>query len=60
MSDCPIVVTSLGKVKGRSLGKVKGGKNVLLYTRLPFAQPPVENLRFEPPVRYDVKSSLRL
>ena len=51
MSECPIVETSLGKVKGIEVGKVGGGKNVFLYSSLPFAKPPIGELRFEPPVR---------
>ena len=52
MTECPIVETSLGKVKGVDVGKVEGGKNVFLYTSLPFAKPPIGDLRFERPVRY--------
>ena len=51
MSKCPIVETSLGKAKGQFLGKIKGGKDVYRYSSLPFAKPPVGELRFELPVK---------
>jgi len=51
MSECPIVETKLGKVKGRFLGKVEGGKDVYRYSSLPFAKPPIGKLRFMEPVR---------
>jgi len=52
MSECPVVETKLGKVKGRFLGKVEGGKDVYRYSSLPFAKPPIGELRFMEPVRY--------
>ena len=56
MTACPIVETTLGKLQGKILGKVEGGKDVFLYTRIPFAKPPIGELRFEAPVRYDSTS----
>ena len=50
MSECPVVATSLGKAKGTLQPKIDGGKQIYLYTNLPFAKPPVGELRFEPPV----------
>ena len=54
MTECPTVETALGKAKDRAAGKTQGGKDVFLYTSLPFAKPPVGDLRFEPPVRLDL------
>ena len=51
MSECPVVETTLGKVKGSVLAPIEGGKNVYRYSSLPFAKPPVGELRFEPPVK---------
>ena len=51
MRECPVVETSLGKVKGRVISKVENGEDVFLYTGLPFAKPPVGELRFEAPIR---------
>jgi len=51
MNDCPIVETDLGKAKGSFLGKIEGGKGVYRYSSLPFAKPPVGELRFKEPVK---------
>ena len=51
MSECLVVETSLGKVKGKLLAKVEGGKDVYRYSSLPFAKPPLGDLRLQPPVR---------
>ena len=50
MSECPIVETSLGKVKGTVVNNLDQGRDVFRYSSLPFAKPPVGQLRFEPPV----------
>lgn len=51
-TDCPIVNTKNGKVKGRVCVGLKR-TNARIYTYnyqgIPFAQPPVGELRFEPP-----------
>jgi len=51
MAEAPIAETSLGKVKGRSCVKPKpaGAKQAYRYGHIPFAKPPVGDLRFEPP-----------
>jgi len=51
MADCPVVKTSLGKVKGRCCTKAKRphAKPVYRYSSIPFAKPPLDDLRFEPP-----------
>ncbi|XP_076820600.1 pyrethroid hydrolase Ces2e-like isoform X2 [Clavelina lepadiformis] len=52
MSDCPVVSTKLGKVKGQRLHKPSFGKSqVYHYTNIPFAKPPIGELRFEAPVK---------
>nr|CAB3230114.1 carboxylesterase 5A-like [Phallusia mammillata] len=53
--DCPVVCTKLGKIKGLALPKIACGeaKQVFCYMSLPFAKPPVGELRFEPPVKND-------
>jgi len=51
MDECPVVEITLGKLQGRVLEKIDGGKNVFLYTSVPFAKPPIGDLRFEPPVK---------
>ena len=51
MLSYSVVETDLGKAKGKVLGKVEGGKDVFFYSSMPFAKPPVGDLRFEPPVR---------
>lgn len=43
-----IVVTSLGKIKGK-LTRSKQGKTVYAFKGIPFAQPPVGQLRFAKP-----------
>ena len=49
--SCPIVQTSLGKISGRVCTKPKqpNAKTVFRYSKIPFAKPPVEDLRFCPP-----------
>ena len=51
MTECPIVETPLGKVKGRSCAKAKKfeAKQVYRYAKIPFAKPPVGDLRIAPP-----------
>lgn len=44
-----IVLTSSGPVRGHA-ATVK--KNVLTYLGIPYAKPPVGNLRFMPPIPY--------
>jgi len=49
--DCPVVTTKLGKVKGRLVDKANTNeaKQVYAYLGIPFAKPPVGELRFEQP-----------
>jgi len=49
--DCPVVTTTVGKVRGRLLNKAKTNeaKQVYAYLGIPFGKPPVGELRFEPP-----------
>ena len=51
MDDYPIVTTKMGKIKGRKCikPKVKGCKQVYRFAKIPFAKPPIGDLRFEPP-----------
>jgi len=50
MTECPIVETCYGKVKGRVIEKPFGlSKDVFNYQSIPFAKPPVGDLRFEAP-----------
>jgi len=51
MEDFPILKTPLGKVEGRKCVKPKDAdaKQVFRFSKIPFAKPPVGNLRFEPP-----------
>ena len=51
MCDCPLVETSLGKVKGKLIKNFGQGRDVFRYSSLPFAKPPVGELRFKPPVK---------
>jgi len=46
--DCPIVQTQYGKVQGRLCSKLNE-KQVYSYSKIPFAKPPVKDLRFQPP-----------
>ncbi|OXA51774.1 esterase E4 [Folsomia candida] len=48
VEDGPVVTTSLGKVKGATLYS-RGGRKFHGFMKLPFAQPPTGNRRFEPP-----------
>lgn len=38
--------TVYGKVKG-SVRNIRGGRKIYAFTSIPYAKPPVENLRFE-------------
>ena len=50
MPDCPVVETCNGKVIGRVFEKPYGStKTVYNYQSIPFAKPPVGELRFEAP-----------
>jgi len=51
LMDCPVVTTKLGKVKGRLVDKANTNeaKQVYAYLGIPFAKPPVGELRFEQP-----------
>jgi len=51
MPEFPIVKTCMGSVKGRKCTKpnVKNAKQVYRFAKIPFAKPPVGELRFEPP-----------
>ncbi|CAK8697498.1 unnamed protein product [Clavelina lepadiformis] len=53
MTECPVVQTVRGKVKGRACLKAepKKSKQVFRYGSVPFAKPPLGQLRFEPPER---------
>ncbi|CAK8697499.1 cocaine esterase-like [Clavelina lepadiformis] len=53
MSECPIVQTVNGKVKGKACLKAKPNESnqVFRYASIPFAKPPLGELRFEPPER---------
>lgn len=46
VEDGPVVTTSLGKVKGATLYS-RGGRKFHGFMKLPFAQPPTGNRRFE-------------
>lgn len=46
--ECPVVTTKYGKVQGRLCSKISS-KQVFNYSKVPFAKPPVNNLRFQPP-----------
>ena len=54
MSECPIVQTVNGKVKGKACLKAKPNESnqVFRYASIPFAKPPLGELRFEPPERF--------
>ena len=55
MAECPIVETKLGKLSGRACTKPNedNAKTVYRYASIPFAKPPLGELRFEAPLRYD-------
>ncbi|CAK8697509.1 unnamed protein product [Clavelina lepadiformis] len=61
MTECPIVETVYGKVKGRAcpLAKAQEAKQVFRYSRIPFAKPPVDDLRFEPPEKCEPWDGIR-
>lgn len=50
----PSVNTEAGTVKG---AKCSGGQDAVFYKGIPFAEPPVGKLRFEPPRAYSGKYS---
>jgi len=50
--DCPVVTTKNGKVQGRLCTKLND-KQVFNYSKIPFAKPPVNELRFQPPQEVD-------
>ena len=51
MSEYPIITIPLGSIKGRKCVKPEhdGAKQVFRFSNIPFAKPPVQDLRFEPP-----------
>ena len=52
MVECPIVDTCYGQVIGRvctSQWLPTNAKTVFDYQGIPFAKPPIDDLRFEPP-----------
>lgn len=50
----PSVITDPGTIKG---GKCSSGQGAVYYKGIPFAEPPVGDLRFEPPKAYSKKYS---
>jgi hypothetical protein len=48
-SSSPSVTIDAGTVQG---GKCEGGQKAVFYKAIPFAEPPVDKLRFEPPKAY--------
>lgn len=42
----PTIATPLGEIKGYYM-KTRGGREISAYTAIPFAKPPLENLRFK-------------
>ncbi|CAK8697513.1 unnamed protein product [Clavelina lepadiformis] len=61
MADCPVVNTFCGKVKGRLCLKAKSpdAKQVFRFSSIPFAKPPVGQLRFEPPQKCEQWEGIR-
>jgi len=55
--DVPVAQTSFGAVKGRACSKPNGknAKQVYRFSGIPFAKPPVGELRFEPPQKWTEK-----
>lgn len=45
----PSVTIDAGTLEG---GQCENGKNAIYYKGIPYAEPPVEQLRFEPPKAY--------
>ncbi|XP_026322559.1 venom carboxylesterase-6-like isoform X2 [Hyposmocoma kahamanoa] len=45
----PTIATPLGEIKGYYL-KTRGGRQISAFTAIPFAKPPLENLRFKAPI----------
>ena len=54
MSEYLAVNTPMGIVKGRKCAKpkVENAKQVYRFAKIPFAKPPVGELRFEPPQKF--------
>lgn len=50
----PSVTIDAGTLKG---GKCSGGQGAVYYKGVPFAEPPIGDLRFEPPKAYNKKYS---
>jgi len=46
--ECPVVATKYGKVQGRLCSKLNDTQ-VFNYSKIPFAKPPIKDLRFKPP-----------
>ncbi|KAJ5827179.1 Carboxylesterase type B [Penicillium robsamsonii] len=54
VSSSPSVTIDAGTVQG---GRCKDGQNAVFYKAIPFAEPPIKALRFEPPKAYTKKFS---
>ncbi|KAG5884814.1 hypothetical protein JTB14_012022 [Gonioctena quinquepunctata] len=48
--DVPVVTTSLGKIRGSSDFKTRLGKTIYAFRNIRYAKPPINELRFQPPV----------